>query len=385
VTRLDVRPLQPIRIKTKHHRAPTRHVDLGLVVSVIALAIFGAVMQYSATRQRLESQGVDPAFYLKRQLVFIVIGIGAMAAAAFVDYRRLHDHAALLYGAAILGLLAVLSPLGSTRNGAQAWFDLGPFQLQPSEFAKLAVIVGLAAFCHEHKGDLDAWRLGLAIGISVVVLGLLYIQPDLGTAMILTVVTVLVLVMAGARLRHLVVLTVLSVASLVVAYQSGVLADYQVDRLTSFADQSADISGEGFHVEQSKIAIGAGELDGRGLFNGLQTSLSYVPEQHTDFVFTVVAEEFGFIGAAGLLGVLGFVVFRMWRAAQTAKETFGSLLCVGVMAMFVFQIFQNVGMTMGIVPITGIPLPFLSHGGSSTIMAFAAVGLVVNVHARRFT
>ena len=167
--------------------------------------------------------------------------------------------------------------------------------------------------------------------------------------------------------------------------QSGVLADYQVDRLTSFADQSADIAGEGFHVEQSKIAIGAGELSGRGLFNGLQTSLSYVPEQHTDFVFTVVAEEFGFVGAAGLLGVLGFVVFRMWRAAQTAKETFGSLLCVGVMAMFVFQIFQNVGMTMGLVPITGIPLPFLSHGGSSTIMAFGAVGLVVNVHARRFT
>jgi rod shape determining protein RodA len=193
------------------------------------------------------------------------------------------------------------------------------------------------------------------------------------------------LVVAGARPRHMAALTLLGIAAVVMVFQLGVLKAYQVDRLGAFLDPAGDTQRSTYNLNQSKIAIGSGGLTGKGLFKGTQTNLSYVPEQETDFIFTVVGEELGLVGSGALLALFAVAIWRIWRTASLAKDQFGSLVCIGVLAMLVFQIFENVGMTMGIMPITGIPLPFVSYGGSATISYFAAIGLVLNVHMRRFS
>ena len=285
-------------------------------------------------------------------------------------------------------LVLVKTPIGSNRNGAQAWFDLGPFQLQPSELMKLALIIGLAAVIAQFRerarpARASAW----CCSSPAIPLGLIMLQPDLGTALVLVSVTAGVLTVGGAQPKHLLALVVVGVVGVGVVLNSDMLADYQRDRLTTFLDQG---SGEGaraeaYNLEQSKIAIGAGGGFGQGLFEGPQTRLGNVPEQHTDFIFTAVGEELGFVGAGTLLALFAIVAWRIWRTAQLARDDLGTLICVGVLCMLLFQIFENIGMTMGIMPITGIPLPFVSYGGSSTLASFAAVGLVLNVHARRFS
>jgi rod shape determining protein RodA len=198
-------------------------------------------------------------------------------------------------------------------------------------------------------------------------------------------ITIAMVLVAGARPRHLVVLALVGIVGLVGIYNMGVLEDYQRDRLTAFLDQQGDTQRSAYNLEQAKTAIGAGGLLGRGLFHGTQTNLDYVPEQQTDFIFTVVGEELGFVGGATLLALFGIIAWRTWRIAQLSRDLVGTLICVGVLALFAFQVFQNIGMTMGIMPITGIPLPFVSYGGSGTLAAFCAVGLVLNVHMRRFS
>jgi rod shape determining protein RodA len=283
-----------------------------------------------------------------------------------------------------VGLLAVLSPLGSNARGSQAWFQLpGSFQLQPSELAKFGIIVAVAGYANEHRGEMNPWRLTVTIGLAVVPIGLVMIQPDFGTAMVLSLIVITMLAVAGARLRHLLVLALLAVTLVVGVVNVGLLKQYQVDRLTSFVSQGQDARNTTYNTDQSKNAIGNGGVTGRGFGNGSQTAGGFVPEQHTDFIFTAVGEEFGFLGAAGLLALFAIVVWRTWRAALFARDFFGTLVCVGVLALFAFQIFVNMGMTMGIMPVTGIPLPFMSYGGSSAITAFACVALVANVSMRR--
>jgi rod shape determining protein RodA len=291
----------------------------------------------------------------------------------------------VLYGGTVLVLLAVKSPLGSTSKGAQAWFDVGPFQLQPSEFAKLVLIVTIAAYVAAHRGELDLRRLGIALAIAALPMGLIYLQPDLGTALVFVAVLMGMLLVGGARPRHLVALTLVGVVAVVAVINLGVLKQYQLDRLGAFIKPDADTQRSAYNLNQSKIAIGSGGLAGKGLGKGPQTNLSYVPEQHTDFIFTVVGEELGFFGSSLLLVLFGIVVWRTWRAAALSKDLFGTLVCVGVLSMLVFQVFENAGMTMGIMPITGIPLPLFSYGGSSVIATFIGVGLVLNVHMRRFS
>ena len=366
--------------------AAWRHVDFVLLGAVLIAAGLGLVMIYSATHQKLEQELADPGFYLKRQAVWMVLGLGVMALFALVDYRVFRDFSPLIYLGTIAVLLIVLSPVGSSSRGTQAWFQMGPFQFQPSELAKLAVIVCLAAYCSQFRGDLDWNRTLSIIGLSAVPMGLIYLQPDLGTALVFVAILMGVLLVAGARPRHLAALTALGIIGVIFVFQLGVLKQYQLDRLGAFLDPQIDNSRGAYHtLNQSKTAIGNGGFTGRGLFNGSQTNLSYVPEQSTDFIFTVVGEELGFVGSALLLALFAVIVWRTWRTAALAKDLYGTLVCVGVLAMLVFQIFENAGMTMGIMPITGIPLPFLSYGGSSTIAAFAAIGLVLNVHMRRFS
>ncbi len=358
-----------------------QHVDFILVGATLAVAALGVVMVYSAT------QGTEDApttYFLQRQGIFVLLGVGLMAAVAAFDYRRLRDWAIPIAGAALLLLFGVLTPLGAENKGIQAWYELAGFQLQPAELAKLALIVGLAAFLTLEQQEIDGRRLATILGIAAVPMALIMLQPDLGTVLVFGVVTLAVVFIAGARPRHFAVLLLLGIVVTVGILNSNVLADYQQDRLTNFAAPDSDADGSGYNQAQSQTAISAGQLSGQGLFDGTQTGLGFVPEQHTDFIFTVVGEELGFLGGAALLSLFAVILWRIWRTAQLARDEFGMLVCVGVLAMLLFQIFENVGMTMGIMPVTGIPLPLMSYGGSSILAVFAAIGLVLNVHIHRF-
>jgi rod shape determining protein RodA len=362
-----------------------RDLDPWLIGATLAISAVGLMMVYSSTRERLRLEGVDELYFVKRQGVAILIGLAVMGLLLAIDYRKLRDSSAFAYVATVVGLLVVLSPLGSSARGSQAWFALpGGFQLQPSELAKFGIIVALAGYAHAHRGQMDPWRLTVTIALAAVPIGLVMLQPDFGTAIVAGLVVITLLAVAGASIRHLLVLALLGVTFVVAVVNLGVLKQYQVDRLTSFVNQGEDTRSTTYSTEQSKNAIGNGGVTGRGFGNGSQTAGGFVPEQHTDFIFTAVGEEFGFLGAAGLLALFAIVIWRTWRAALLARDLFGTLVCVGVLAIFAFQIFENIGMTMGIMPVTGIPLPLMSYGGSSTVTAFACVALVANVSMRRF-
>ncbi|HEX3542649.1 MAG TPA: rod shape-determining protein RodA [Acidimicrobiales bacterium] len=380
-------PRRSAGISGSSRRTPAaawRHVDLGLAVATIGVALFGLLMIYSATRDKLIAQGLDPGYYLKRQSAFVVVGIVAMAVVASVDYRRLRDFAPVLYVGSVFALLAILSPLGKRSKGAQAWFQVGAYQLEPSEFAKIALIVALAGILASYRGRLGSRELLIVLGLSAVPFALIYKQPDLGTAMVLSAILFGVLLVAGVQTRHLAVLAVIGLVGVTLVIHFGALKKYQRDRLTAFLDSSSNVQAT-YNLNQSKIAISSGGVGGKGLFKGTQTNLSYVPEQQTDFIFTAVGEQLGLVGSALLLSLFVLMVWRTWRAATTARDATGTLICVGVLAMLVFQIFENVGMTMGIMPIAGIPLPFMSYGGSAIVASFCAIGLVLNVQMRRYS
>ncbi len=361
--------------------APLRHFDPVLLVCTLALGVVGIVSVYSATR------GPGPVYvetYLYRQSAFVVVGVGVMALFTFVDYHKLHDWAWVFYALTTLMLMLVISPLGSQSKGAQAWFAVGPFQLQPAEFAKLSLIGVLAFLLSEFKGDIDIRRLLALLVVAAFPMALILLQPDLGLVLILTVITLALLLVGGLPTRYIIVLTVVGVIGVVGALNSPVLKDYQVNRLTAFTNPEDTSNPATYNINQSQQAIANGGVSGQGLFQGQQTRLGFVPEQQTDFIFTTVAEQFGFVGAGTILLLYGVVCYRIWRIGQIARDPFGTYLCVGVLAMFAFSVFENVGMAMGIMPVTGIPLLLLSSGGSSTITAFAGIGLVLNVHMRRF-
>ena len=368
--------------------SPWRHVDVVLLAAVALVALLGVLMIYSVTRG---AEAPYDSSFAKKQLMYLMLGGLAMAGVMAVDYRRLRDFAMTIYGATVLALVLVLVPaFGQRQNGTQGWFQLGAFQLQPSEFAKIGLIVGFAFLANQYSGEIAGRRLLVLLVLGAAPMGLVMLQPDLGTTLISAFITILLLVAAGASGRHLALLGLVTLVLVGVVLQSGLLDAYQKDRLTSFVAQDrttvklSEASSAEYNLTQAKIAIGSGGLTGKGLFDGPQTRLRSVPYQHTDFIFTAVGEQFGLVGAASLLALFSVIVWRVWRSAQLARDDFGSLICVGVLAMLVFQIFENVGMTMGIMPITGIPLPFMSYGGSSAITYFVAVGLVLNVHMYRF-
>jgi rod shape determining protein RodA len=368
-----------------HTRAPAawKHVDLVLLGCAAAVSTLGALMILSSTR------GTDPDAYdlsfLRKQVLFIAVGVVGMVVVTLIDYRRLRDLAWLPYGAVILMLGLVVSPLGTERRGTQAWFQIGAFQLQPAELAKVAVILAVAALLAGRDIPLRLRWLAAALALYAVPAGLILLQPDLGTALVFVAIAMGMLMVGGVRARHLVILSAVGVIGVVGVLSSNLLEDYQRDRLATFLDQNdGAITAENWNLDQSKAAIASGGTSGRGLFEGTQTRLGFVPEQHTDFIFTALGEEMGFVGSATMLALFGLMSVRIWRTAQIAHDRLGTLICIGVLSMLVFQIFQNVGMTMGIMPITGITLPFMSYGGSSIIASWLAIGLVLNVHMRRF-
>lgn len=366
--------------------APWRHVDAILVAAALTVAVLGCLMVYSASRFGLEQQGLDPLTSLKRQALFVVVGVAVMGLVAAVDYRRLLDLAPVLYLAALGLLVLVLSPLGTEVNGARSWFALGSFQLQPAEPAKLAAIAAISAWCADQGVSLHWRRLLVALGLGAAPMALVLLQPDLGSTLVFVTIVMGVLVVAGARPRHLAALALVGLIGVIGILQLDVLAGYQKERLTAFASEGGDDpQGAAFQLDQAKTTVAAGGFTGAGIFAGTQTKLGFVPEQQTDFIFTVVGEELGFLGSATLLLLYGVIVWRIWRTGLLAKDDLGTLVCAGVLVMLMFHVFQNMGMAMGIMPITGIPLPLMSSGGSATVTVFASLGLVANVHMRRFT
>lgn len=378
-------PQTTIGSRLRDAGAPWRHLDLVMLACVGVVQFIGLLMVFATTRG-----ATAPYRYgdITKQSVFVFLGVLALVGSALIDYRRLRDYALFLYVASIVLLLAVLTPLGSQANGSQSWFQLGSFQLQPSEFTKLAVIIALAAVTAHFQNELDLQRFLILLGMAAVPMALVLLQGDLGTTLVFAVVVPAILLVGGVRGTHLaaVVLAGIALASIVIG--GGMLKHYQQERLSTFLNQSdkaANVAGTAYNLNQSKTAIGSGGWFGKGLFEGTQTKLGIVPEQRTDFIFSAVGEQLGFVGGATILALFCIIVWRTWRASQLSRDEFGTLLCVGILAMLLFQIFENVGMTMGIMPVTGIPLPFLSYGGSSTITNFAAIGLVLNVHMRRFS
>jgi rod shape determining protein RodA len=378
------------RRRAASHTSVLAHLDLALLALPIAISILGLLMIYDASAHETAIGGLTRLYYVERQSAAVVIGLIAMGVIMAIDYRRIRDAWPLVY-IAILPLLAGVVVLGRNHGGAQAWFQVGPFQFQPSELAKIAVVIAVAGYCHQHRGDLDAWRVAVAVGLAGIVMAIVYAQHDLGTMLVIMVCAASVLVIAGLKPVHIVVLLLLAASLVGVAVVTGKVQSYQLQRLAGFTNQStAHVTTDHpnntlFTLGASKAAIASGGFEGAGFGKGLQTKNGFVPEQHTDFIFTAVGEDLGFVGGATLLLLYALLAWRLWRISLLSSDFFGTLVAIGVLAMFAIQVFENVGMTMGIMPITGIPLPFMSYGGSAVIASFIAVGLVLNIHMRRFS
>ncbi len=371
---------QGLRERAFRRESPLRRLDWVLVICAIALSLIGSALVWSATRN-----GYGDAF-LKRHVMNLGIGLALGSVAALVDYRMLRAYAPIVYLASCAGLVAVLTPLGSTINGAHSWIVIGGgFQVQPSEFAKVALIVGMAMILGEKRDNESDPRdsdVLLVLALAAVPMGLIMLQPDFGTMMVLVFVILGVLAVSGAPRRWVAGLILLGVLAGWGILHFHMLKDFQEKRLTAFANPEADPTFTGYNATQARIAIGSGQLTGKGLFQGTQTNGQFVPEQHTDFVFTVAGEELGFAGGATILVLLGVVLWRGARIAVNAGDRFGMLVAAGVVSWFAFQSFVNIGMTLGIMPVTGLPLPFVSYGGSAMFANLMAIGLLCNVHAR---
>ena len=375
-----------LRERALQRESPLRRLDLVLALAVTALVVIGALLVWSATRQRMVLAGLDPQTFFKKHALNAAIGLGLAVGASLVDHRALRTYAPVVYGLSCLGLVVVLSPLGATINGAHSWIVLpAGFQIQPSEFAKVAIVVGMAMILGEERDAEDVPRdtdVLLVLVLAAVPMGLVMLQPDLGTTLVLVFIVLGVLAVAAAPARWICGLMVAGVVVAAGAVQLGVLDEYQVDRFAAFADPDLDPRGAGYNTNQARIAIGSGGVLGKGLFQGTQTSGRFIPEQQTDFVFTVAGEELGLVGAGAIIALIGLVLWRGLRIAARAQDTFGRLVAGGVVSWFAFQSFVNIGMTLGIMPVTGLPLPFVSYGGSAMFANLLAVGLLQNIHLR---
>jgi rod shape determining protein RodA len=354
-------------------RLRLRQVDLPLLLTTLLLIGVGLATLYSATYQW------SPAVF-RKQLILLAVGVvGAIVLAAIPPRVWLRFYKPL-YALNVLMLLGVLV-FGAERKGAQRWLELpGGFQLQPSEFAKLLLVLTLAAWL-ARQGDAIRTPKGFllsALHMAVPAL-LVFKQPDLGTSLVFAAVWFAMVYLAGARARWLWLTVVAGALGFAGLWHFDILRDYQKARLVSFLDPEADPKQSGYHILQARIAVGSGQLTGKGYLHGTQKNLRYIPEQHTDFIFVVVAEELGFVGSVGLLGLYGAFLYAVWRIMVNTRNEYHRLLAGGILTLFTFHLLTNVGMTIGLFPVVGIPLPFISYGGTMLITALAAVGLLLAI------
>ena len=359
-----------------------------LTVAVGLLLFIGTLLVYAATRDWYAANGLDPEYYLKRHVINIFIGILLAWGTTVIDYRMLRAYTPIVWGLGVIGLTAVLIPgLGSEVNGAQAWIPLpGGFQIQPAEMAKISIIVGMSMLLSEyrHENDEPTNRDVIqALLIAAIPVGLILLQPDMGTVFIISISVVAMIGASGAPTRWVVGLLLVALLGGFGATKLGVINDYQVKRLQSFVDPNADSQGAGYQLRQARITVGSGGFLGTGLFNGPQTNGRFVPEQQTDFIFTVAGEQLGFLGSGFILLLYLTIIMRAFSIARRSTDAFGRMVCVGVLSWFAFQTFENIGMTLGLMPMTGVPLPFLSYGGSSMFANLIGFGLLQNVYARQ--
>jgi len=361
-----------------------RQMDWLLVVVVCGLSAIGVLLVWSATQPSLLAAGRSPHTYLFKQALWAVIGLILMFAVSFLDSRRLRSWTPFVYGATVLGLLAVFAT--HAVNGAHAWINLpGGFQVEPSEFAKVALVLVLAAVFSQSRwrGTPGLRSVLLALACAAPLLALVVKEPALGVALVLAVVTVTMIVLSGTKLRIIGALAAILAAVIALVGGTHLLKSYQLTRFTSFLHPSADLAGAGYNAAQAKIAVGSGGMFGTGLFHGSIVAGNYVPSQQTDFIFTVAGEELGFVGTITIVVLLGIVVVRAIRIAARADDLFGVLIASGVAIWFAFQSFVNMGMTIGIMPITGLPLPFVSYGGSAIFADMIAIGMLQSVRRHR--
>lgn len=360
-----------------------RDLDWILIIAALGASIMGSVLVWSASRADLASES-DPQSYLKRHLINLGVALVLGIIASRINYRWLRAYTPVVYVASMLLLLVPFVPgLGVTIAGARAWIDvpLG-VTIQPSEFAKVSVILMMAALLSERRDREDepsAQDVLLALLVVAIPTAIILVQNDTGTVLILAALSLSIIAVAGVRTRWLVGLIGGAALGVLAAIQFGLLQEYQVDRLTSFINPDEDVSASAYNANQARIAIGGGGLDGYGLFEGPQTQGNFVPVNESDFVFTVAGEELGFIGSALLLLLLAVILWRAVWIAWKADDLYGRLVATGIAAWLAFQMFENVGMTLGIMPITGIPLPFVSAGGTSMMATWIAIGLLQTV------
>ncbi|MFD5426245.1 rod shape-determining protein RodA [Streptomyces sp. NPDC127084] len=366
-----------------------RRLDWPMLLSAIALSVIGALLVWSATRNRTELNQGDPYYFLFRHALNTGIGLALMAGTVWLGHRTLRGAVPVLYGVSVLLVLLVLTPLGATINGAHAWIVIGGgFSLQPSEFVKITIILGMAMMlaAQVDAGDQeipDHRIVAKSLVLAAVPMGIVMLMPDLGSVMVMVVIVLGVLLASGASNRWVLGLIGAGVAGAVLVTMLGLLDEYQINRFAAFANPELDPAGVGYNTNQARIAIGSGGLLGTGLFKGSQTTGQFVPEQQTDFVFTVAGEELGFLGAGFILLLLGVVLWRACRIARETTELYGTIVAAGIIAWFAFQSFENVGMTLGIMPVAGLPLPFVSYGGSSMFAVWVAVGLLQSIKVQR--
>ncbi len=367
-------------VKPKLDRRLIRNFDIFLLLTVFALQTAGTLTLYSATHSL---EGIpDPLHFVKRQLLFIGVGLVLMLLFAFIDYINLKNWAIYFYvtGLLLLGLVLVI---GETDKGAMRRIQIGFFDLQPSEIAKVILIIVLAKMLSEKEGQLPYFQNLLpALAATALPMILIFLQPDLGTSLIFLVVLLGMLYVAGARSGHLAALIGSGLAATPL-FWFYLLKPYQKSRLLVFINPEANPINEGFQLLQSIIGIGSGGLLGKGFLNSTQVRLGYLPDHYTDMIFSVFGEEAGYVGAVVLLLLYFFLIYRILWISTQAKDQFGALLCCGVAVMFAFQVLVNIGMTISIMPVTGIPLPFMSYGNNALLVNLVSIGLVLNVAMRR--
>lgn len=377
-------------LSTRPHQTPgslrAPGLDWLLMFATLALVVMGTLLVWSATSTRADLTGGDPDAFLRKQLVNVAIGLVLMVAVLAIDHRWVRIVAPLAYVVSVVGLALVLIA-GSTVNGSRSWLQLGGMSLQPSEFAKLAVVIAMALVVAERTERRWGRRVGglevvAMLAIAAIPAVLILLQPDLGTMLVLSATVFGVLAIAGAGGRWLGGLAVAAAVGAVAAVSAGVLKPYQMDRFLAFTDPGLDPRGAGYNTEQARIAVGNGGLFGQGLFDGSQTRSGFVPEQHTDFIFTVAGEELGLVGAGVMILLLAAVIWRALAISAAADDLFGRVSAAGIACWWGFQAFQNIGMCLGIMPVTGVPLPFVSYGGSSLFAGMLALGLLQNIHLR---
>jgi len=362
---------------------PRRNIDWTMATCVVLLGIIGAFAIYSATFWKIDD---DPYWFTVRQVVFLIVAAVVMIATMSFDYTFLRERAFFLYGCSIVALVLVLSA-GALRGGARLSFDLGPISLQPAEFAKPAIVLVLAAYLSEERDQAIGYSRfigGLVlVGVPTV---LIILQPDLGSAFVVIIGALAMLLLAGAKLRYLALITTLTIMTVAAAVIAGIVDRYQLRRIEAFINQNSTedrLQAYVFQVRYAKRAVATGGWFGKGYLDAPLTNGKFIPVQQSDFIFSAIAEQFGMIGGGLVLVLFALLLFRIWRVGQLSRDPFGAFICAGVFGILSWHVFQNIGMTMGIMPVTGVPLPFVSYGGSSLVGCAIMVGLVESIHMRR--